>query len=144
MWRTGLIAPWHVGASWTRARTVFPALAGRFSTTAPPGNPCFFFFILFFFLVLKLMLFHLGFFSLTSSPPASLVSVRSRILLCMDEFIHLFGNRQSRLSPVFPTHRLYIGASYSPLLRSDGFARAARRTQENSLLSSSPLYYKRI
>ena len=39
MWRIGLVAPWHVGSSWTRDRTrepVSPALAGGFLTAAPP------------------------------------------------------------------------------------------------------------
>ena len=36
MWHTGLVAPRHVVSSWTRAQTLVPALAGRFSTTAPP------------------------------------------------------------------------------------------------------------
>ena len=39
MWLTGLVALRHVGSSQTRARTRVPALAGRFSTTAPPGKP---------------------------------------------------------------------------------------------------------
>ena len=39
LWLTGLVAPRHVGSSQTRARTRSPALAGRFSTTAPPGKP---------------------------------------------------------------------------------------------------------
>ena len=26
MWRTGLVAPWHVGSSWTRARTRVPCI----------------------------------------------------------------------------------------------------------------------
>ena len=39
LWCTGLVAPWHVGSSWTRAWTVSLALAGRFLTTAPPGKP---------------------------------------------------------------------------------------------------------
>ena len=36
----GLVAPRHVGSSWTRAQTrrTSPALAGRFLTTAPPGK----------------------------------------------------------------------------------------------------------
>ena len=36
LWHTGLVALWHVGSSWTRNRT---ALAGGFSTTAPPEKP---------------------------------------------------------------------------------------------------------
>ena len=39
MWLMGPVALWHVGSSQTRARTRVPALAGRFSTTAPPGKP---------------------------------------------------------------------------------------------------------
>ena len=39
---TGLVAPQHVGSSQTGAQTVSPALAGRFSTTAPQVPPyCF-------------------------------------------------------------------------------------------------------
>ena len=38
LWLVGLVALQHVGSSQTRARTVFPALAGGFLTTAPPGN----------------------------------------------------------------------------------------------------------
>ena len=34
----GLVVPRHVGSSRTRARTVSPALAGGFLTTAPPGK----------------------------------------------------------------------------------------------------------
>ena len=37
LWLT--VAPRHVGSSQTRARTCVPCLAGRFSTTAPPGKP---------------------------------------------------------------------------------------------------------
>ena len=29
MWRTGLVAPWHVGSSWTRARTRVPCVGRR-------------------------------------------------------------------------------------------------------------------
>ena len=32
------VAPRHVGASWIKAGTVSPALAGRFSTSGPPGK----------------------------------------------------------------------------------------------------------
>ena len=39
LWRTGLVAPRHVGSSQTRARTQPPALTGGFLTTAPPGKP---------------------------------------------------------------------------------------------------------
>ena len=38
LWRTGLVAPQHVGSSGTRAWPVSPALAGGFLTTAPPGK----------------------------------------------------------------------------------------------------------
>ena len=36
LWRTGLVAPRHVGSSPIRAKPVSPALAGGFLTTAPP------------------------------------------------------------------------------------------------------------
>ena len=39
LWLTGLDAPRHVGSSQIRARTRVPCMAGRFSTTAPPGKP---------------------------------------------------------------------------------------------------------
>ena len=39
LWRTDLVVPRHVGSSQTRIEPVSPALAGRFSTTAPPGKP---------------------------------------------------------------------------------------------------------
>ena len=39
LWPMGPAAPRHVGSSQTRVRTRVPALAGRFSTTAPPGKP---------------------------------------------------------------------------------------------------------
>ena len=45
LWLTGLVALRHVGSSrmWDLPRSglepVSPALAGRFSTTAPPGKP---------------------------------------------------------------------------------------------------------
>ena len=29
MWRTGLVAPWHVGSSWTRARSRVPCIDKR-------------------------------------------------------------------------------------------------------------------
>ena len=29
MWRVGLVAPWHVGSSWTRARTSVPCIGRR-------------------------------------------------------------------------------------------------------------------
>ena len=35
----GLVAPRHVGSSWTGIEPVSPALAGGFSTPAPPGKP---------------------------------------------------------------------------------------------------------
>ena len=44
LWLTGPAAPRRVGSSQTRARTRAPALAGRFSTTVPPGKPVFFIF----------------------------------------------------------------------------------------------------
>ena len=59
----GFIAPWHVGTSWTRARTRSPALAGRFLTTVPPGKPSNAFFnsnLLFTYLFLFLFLAVLG------------------------------------------------------------------------------------
>ena len=34
----GLVAPWHVGSSWTGIEPMSPALAGGFLTTAPPGK----------------------------------------------------------------------------------------------------------
>ena len=39
LWLTGLGAPRHVGSTQTGLKPVCPALAGRFSTTAPPGKP---------------------------------------------------------------------------------------------------------
>ena len=36
LWRTGLVAPRHVGSSRTGLEPMSPALAGRFLTTAPP------------------------------------------------------------------------------------------------------------
>ena len=38
LWHMGLVAPWHVRSSRTRARTVSPALAGGFLTMVPPGQ----------------------------------------------------------------------------------------------------------
>ena len=38
MWLMGLAAPQHVGSFWTRDQTFPPALAGRHSTTGPPGK----------------------------------------------------------------------------------------------------------
>ena len=38
LWRTGLVAPQHVGSSWTRDRTCL-SCTGRFFTTEPPGKP---------------------------------------------------------------------------------------------------------
>ena len=41
LWRTGLVALWHVGSFRTRGQTHVPcigALAGRFLTTVPPGR----------------------------------------------------------------------------------------------------------
>ena len=38
LWLTGLVAPWHVGSSQTRARTHVPCIGSRPSTTAPPGK----------------------------------------------------------------------------------------------------------
>ena len=38
LWHTGLVAPWHVGSSWTRDRTLSSAVAGRFFTTETPGK----------------------------------------------------------------------------------------------------------
>ena len=38
LWRMGLVAPQHVGSSWTRVKPVSPALAGGFLTTGLPGN----------------------------------------------------------------------------------------------------------
>ena len=37
---TALVVTQQVGPPQGRARTVFPTLAGRFSTTEPPGKPC--------------------------------------------------------------------------------------------------------
>ena len=39
LWLTGLVAPQHVGFPRPGLEPVSPALAGRFSTTAPPGKP---------------------------------------------------------------------------------------------------------
>ena len=39
LWCRGLVAPWHVGSSWTGIEPVSPALAGGFLTTGPPGSP---------------------------------------------------------------------------------------------------------
>ena len=39
LWHTGFVAPQHMGSSWPRARTHVPSLAGKFSTTGPPGKP---------------------------------------------------------------------------------------------------------
>ena len=38
LWNTDLVALRHVGSSWTRVTQMFPALAGRFFTTEPPGK----------------------------------------------------------------------------------------------------------
>ena len=38
-WHGGLVAPRHVGSSWTQIEPVSPALAGEFSTTSPPEKP---------------------------------------------------------------------------------------------------------
>ena len=38
LWHMGFVALWHVGSSWTRDRTMSPALAGGFLTTAPTGK----------------------------------------------------------------------------------------------------------
>ena len=38
LWLTGLVAPWHMGSSRTRARTHVPCIGRRFLTTAPPGK----------------------------------------------------------------------------------------------------------
>ena len=49
LWLTGLVAPWHVGSSQTRARTRVPCIGRhRFSTTAPPGKPHKIFYLQFF------------------------------------------------------------------------------------------------
>ena len=44
LWHTGLVAPWHMGSSWTRDQSVSLALVGGFSTTGPLGKllGCFF------------------------------------------------------------------------------------------------------
>ena len=44
LWLTGLVAPRHVGSPRPGLEPMSPALAGRFSTTAPPGKPlvCYF------------------------------------------------------------------------------------------------------
>ena len=39
LWYSGLVAPPHVGSSWTGIRSVSPALAGWFLTTQAPGKP---------------------------------------------------------------------------------------------------------
>ena len=38
MWRTGLVAPWRVGSSWTRARTRVPCIGRRI--LSHQGSPC--------------------------------------------------------------------------------------------------------
>ena len=38
LWPMGLVAPQHVGSSWTRDWTLSPTLAGGFFTTEPPGK----------------------------------------------------------------------------------------------------------
>ena len=38
-WCSSLVAPWHVGSSQTKDRTVFPALTGGCFTTELPGKP---------------------------------------------------------------------------------------------------------
>ena len=38
LWRTGLVAPLHVGSSWTRVQTCVPCIGSGFLTTAPPGK----------------------------------------------------------------------------------------------------------
>ena len=38
-WHGGLVAPRHVGSSWTQIKPVSPALAGKFSTTRSPEKP---------------------------------------------------------------------------------------------------------
>ena len=35
----GLVAPRHVGSSWTRIKPGSPTLAGRFLSNVPPGKP---------------------------------------------------------------------------------------------------------
>ena len=38
LWCTGLVAPRHVGSSWTRARTCVPCIGRQIRTTVQPGN----------------------------------------------------------------------------------------------------------
>ena len=41
-WRTGLVAPWHVGSSWTRARTRVPCIGRRIPNhCATREAPCY-------------------------------------------------------------------------------------------------------
>ena len=41
----GLVAPWHVESSQLGIKPMFPALAGIFLTSGPPGESFFFFLI---------------------------------------------------------------------------------------------------
>ena len=39
LWRTGLVAPWHVGSSWTRARTRVPCIGRWILNHCTTGKP---------------------------------------------------------------------------------------------------------
>ena len=39
LWHMGLVAPQHVGSSWTRTRTRVPCTGRQILNTAPPGKP---------------------------------------------------------------------------------------------------------
>ena len=39
LWRKGLVAPWHMGSSGPGIEPMYPALAGGFIITGPPGKP---------------------------------------------------------------------------------------------------------
>ena len=49
MWRTGLVAPWHVGSSWTRARTRVLCIGRRILNHCATWEVLFFFYFRFFF-----------------------------------------------------------------------------------------------
>ena len=79
MWLTGLVAPRHVDLPGPGFEPVCSALAGRFSTTAPPGKP------------------HGSF--LPDFPPISLLQERLRVLCFLPISIVYFccNSRGSRL-----------------------------------------------
>ena len=43
LWHSGFVAPQHMGSSWPRAQTHVPSLAGKFSTTGPPGKSLYYY-----------------------------------------------------------------------------------------------------